>query len=203
MWYDHNIKEYADLAMEINQGYCKSKGYDFLKLDYLYEPDRPPAWQKIPALIHAVQKCTTEYVMWIDADAHFNRHAMFDLEAFFPPPERWATFSEDISAVPVGGEFAISCNTGAMIFRKCQESLDFLHTWNDSYEKYPNLGWWEQGALLRLWASGEIPFEGITFVPYNVLQTFPKLDNHNRKALVLHYAGVSKDERVNAMRDYN
>lgn len=200
------IKEYADIAYEITQKHCFNKEYDVERYHNVYYPEIHIAWQKIPLLIDMMQKKQTThgYIVWIDSDAFFNKDTTFSLDDFLPTGSKWVTLSEDIQRYECG-EYGLSINTGVMIFRICNESIQFL--W-DLLNRYKHEGWpfFEQGGIIQMIQNQLITLRDINFVPYNTLQTFPHAVDQvkymfNPGALVYHFPGSSKEERIKRFTD--
>lgn len=71
MWYDEHIKEYGDVNYLINKAYCKKHGYDIIQSSVrtYANTDRTPHWERIPLVLKFLPQY--DYLVWIDADAHF------------------------------------------------------------------------------------------------------------------------------------
>jgi len=69
MWYDEGIKEYADNCYKINKAYCDKHGYTIIQSSERYYTDRKPHWELFPLILKHINE--TDYIMWVDADAHF------------------------------------------------------------------------------------------------------------------------------------
>ena len=69
MWYDDGVKSFGDLSYEINKKYCDKHGYDIIKCDKRFFSDRHAAWERLPFILKHIKQY--DYVVWIDADAHF------------------------------------------------------------------------------------------------------------------------------------
>ena len=69
MWFDNQIKEYADINYKINKIYCDKYGYTLIKSNIRKYPERKPHWERIPLILENFDKF--DYLIWIDADAHF------------------------------------------------------------------------------------------------------------------------------------
>ena len=69
MWYDEGIAEYADINYEINRMYCEQNGIEIIRSNERNYADRKKHWERLPFIISQISKY--DYVIWIDADAHF------------------------------------------------------------------------------------------------------------------------------------
>ena len=72
MWYDEEIKEYADIFRKINEKYCNEQGYDFFYCNKKYT-NKPASYNKIFMFKELLDKNLYDYYVWIDADAHINK----------------------------------------------------------------------------------------------------------------------------------
>lgn len=207
MNYDDGIKEYADIAYAKNKEYCEKNGYDIRRYKKVYEPALEMTWQKIWLIKEVIEsvRLTHTHVVWIDADAFFNPVSQFKLEDFLPSCNKFATFSEDVRRYPLQ-PYGLSLNCGVMIYKVCQESIDFFDKINEKrkvVQKY--VSFHEQGTIIRMIQDGDISMKGIMFVPYNTIQTFPMTIqtspyDFNPKSLVYHYAGVDNKLRIEIFR---
>ena len=69
MWYDDNIKSYADIFYKINTKYCEKHGYTIIKSSERTYTDRKATWARFPLVLEEIERYDS--VMWIDADAFF------------------------------------------------------------------------------------------------------------------------------------
>jgi len=185
MWYDNNISCYADKFKYINQKYCDKNNYNLIFNNKTYLIGKEPSYQKLPFLLEILTNYNYDYVMWIDADAHFNNYDKLD--KFICPCGGDIIFSQDIS----GGE---DINCGVMIFKNTEYSKNFLNYWinNDIKNPYPH--WWEQGILRVIYAGNIMNIkEHSHIVKYGLLQSFTKYD---KNALITHLAGVPHNGRL-------
>ncbi len=93
MWYNDNIKKYADNFYKINQIYCEKHNYTLIKSSTRTYKDRNPHWERFPLLLKHIKDY--DYVMWIDADAHFYVDAL-PLEILINKYNKDIILSEDI-----------------------------------------------------------------------------------------------------------
>lgn len=102
-------------------------------------PDRPPAWDKLVMIYHALHLYPT--VMWIDADAIIcdpgrDIREVIDSRC----PMYLVAHKKESQSVP---------NTGVWVLRKDKRTFEMLEAiWN--HTAFLNHPWWEQGALIDL-----------------------------------------------------
>ena len=119
MWYDENIKEYADITSKINTMYCKKYNIDFITSHEKTYTDRKPHWERLPLLLKNLKKY--DYVIWIDADAFFYKDSPNITNIIKKYKDFDFIFSKDINKT--------SINTGIFIVKNTPYSLDFLKKW--------------------------------------------------------------------------
>ena len=54
MWYDDNIKNYADYAKKINKKYCDINNYSLIFSNKRNLPNIAPAWERLPLLLNTL-----------------------------------------------------------------------------------------------------------------------------------------------------
>ena len=69
MWFDDNIKKYAENNYKINKIYCEKYNYQIIKSNSKLLVNKKPNWERIPLLLKYLDEF--DYLIWIDADAHF------------------------------------------------------------------------------------------------------------------------------------
>ncbi len=185
MWYNEDIKVYADFFKKINEKYCNDNNYDFLYSDKKYT-DKPPAFNKIYLLKELLEKNEYDYYVWIDADAHINKMD-YPLEMFIDN----GIYPQDYNFI-WSGDLTPNINTGFFIVRNCDYSKQFIDLWIDT-KKTTNKHWWEQGVFTKMWVDNDMDIRKFSHCyRYGILQHFKnKWDN-----LVYHMAGTSKNDRV-------
>jgi hypothetical protein len=181
MWYNEDIKKYADFFKNINEEYCKKNNYEFLCSDKKYT-DKPPAFNKIYLLKELLEKNEYDYYVWIDADAHFCNNSKLEgyIENHIDKDFIWS------------GDKTPNINTGIFIMKNTDFSNTFLDKWINTKET-TNEDWWEQGILTKMPSSNDLNIKEHSFVfRYGMLQSFTDKSNN----LVYHMAGTSKEERI-------
>ena len=217
MWYDDAIKEYADIAYEINKKYCKIHDYDIIRSNnrYFDSSQRHPAWERLPLIKKILPNY--DYVIWIDADARFNLKSppLDNLISKFP--EKVFIFSQDMDEDGI--------NSGVFIIKNCKIANKFLEKWliAENEKRFYIHSNWDQEVLRKLYRDNVYNIQKIsTILPFGVLQNFSnegqdksknKKYYKNKKNLILHeygleksyikhYAGEYKDYRIKEMQKY-
>ena len=183
MWYDEEIKEYADIFRKINEKYCNENGYDFFYCNKKYT-DKPVSFNKIfmfKELLNNNQYY--DYYLWIDADAHINR---IDLRL-----ETFIKHNEDKDFI-WSGDITPNINSGIFFIKNTEFSKLFLSVWC-AETKTQNEDWWEQGVLTLMWVADTMDIKKHSHCyRYGVLQSFTShWDN-----FIFHMAGTNKNDRI-------
>ena len=146
MYYDSNIKEFADINYKINERYCSKYGYDIIKSDVRIYKDRTPHWERLPLILKIISKY--DYVIWIDSDAFFSNEAGPVINLIEKYKKYDLIFSSDKN-------YYSHINSGVFIVKNSDYSKQFLKKW--AYD--PNLyeyatsiknNWHDQNALLYM-----------------------------------------------------
>ena len=200
MWYDEGIKEYADNCYKINKVYCDKHGYTITKSSERHYTDRKPHWERFPLILNHIND--TDYIMWVDADAHFYIDAP-RLETIIEKYNTDIILSEDID----NAEYNI--NTGVFMLKNTQQVIDILNAWvinNDLYQKSKNeenFSIWQDQTLVRYFYKNNLnSIRNITSIsPYGELQHF-KNNDKKENTFIHHYAGTKKNVRTSASAKY-
>lgn len=184
MWYDETIASYGDINYKINKAYCDKYNIELIKCNKKRYTMRHPSWEKIPLVLHYIN--SYDYVMWIDADAHFYIDSANIVEFIKEHNTHNIIFSKDISG-PV--------NMGCFIVKNTPYSIDFLKKLgydevlyrNNTYSNY-----WEQGVVLNMFEKNILDIRHNSLViNYGVLQHFfeHELLKLTNKPFIFHLAG--------------
>ena len=71
--YDKNFEEIGDKTSKTLKNYADKFNYTFEKINHM-NIERPYAWNKIQILLNEIKNSDFDYILWIDADAYFNRY---------------------------------------------------------------------------------------------------------------------------------
>jgi hypothetical protein len=199
MWYDETISAYADINYKINKAYCDKNNIELIKCSERRYSNRHPAWERIPLILKHIPNY--DYVMWIDADAHFyiNSKNIKDYIDNINNINYNFIFSKDIK---------VAINTGCFIVKNTQYSIDFLTKWGYDEtlyknNKYPNF--WENGVILDMYKENILDIKNNSLViDYGVLQHFyeKELIKLTPKPFIFHLAGRNSKIRYSHSLDY-
>jgi hypothetical protein len=193
MWCDGKTsKRYGNTSYHINKIYCDKHGYDLIFSSERRHDRDDLAWEKVPMVIEHIKQY--DYVIWIDADAHFyiDRGPIEDV--IKEHPSSHFIFSEDCS--PLSPEFmadgCLSINTGLFIVKNTPESEEILNKWaydNDLFNL--RLSGWDQGVANKMYVTNTCRLRDQSVIlPFNVLQNFEKETKHD--PYIRHLAGNTK-----------
>tara|TARA_Y100000592_G_scaffold24136_1_gene37716 strand:- start:972 stop:1706 length:735 start_codon:yes stop_codon:yes gene_type:complete len=196
MWYDEGIKEYADNCYKINKAYCDKHGYTLIKSSERTYTDRKPHWERFPLILKHIND--TDYIMWVDADAHFYIDAP-RLETIIEKYNTDIILSEDIDNAKY------NINTGVFILKNTQQVIDIVDAWTNDDNLYQSLNYstWQDQALVRYFYKNNLnSIRDISSIsPYGELQHF-KSNDKKENTFIHHYAGTKKIVRTSSSAKY-
>lgn len=202
MFYDKNIKEYAELNNKINNLYCKKYEIDLIVSNKKTYKKRHSAWERLPLILKNISNY--DYVIWIDADAHFNYNSANIIELIEKTPHVSFIFSNDKSDDHI--------NSGFFIVKNTEYSIKFIKLWayNKSlYIKNSKPQWWDQGVLIDIFNKNLLNIKNNCFIyEYGFLQYFKQEEYDNFKSkfnnipFVHHMAGQNKQSRIEQSNNY-
>jgi len=184
MWYDSNISNYGDINYKINKRYCNKYNIEIIKCDKRRHPARHPAWERIPLILQHITKY--DYVMWIDADAHFYIDSKNIIDLISENEKYNIIFSKGISE---------TINTGVFIVKNTTYSIDFLTKWGYDAELYENNSypqWWDNGVILDMYNKNILDIKNNSVImDYGILQHMynKELLKFKNKPYIFHLAG--------------
>ena len=203
MWYNEGIKEYADIAKEINQKYCDLHGYDLIVDNVRRLPDRIYAWECIPSVLNVLNTDKYDYVMWIDADAFFrldhNNPNLLDT-ILTENKDKDFIFSDDVPGYDI-------INLGVFIVRNNNYTKNILQEMIVSeddkcklYKDWPA----EQRCMINMYHT-KIKDNSI-ILPIGDIQSLRGHYEQNndifKKSFILHLAGESNKYRSEIMNKF-
>lgn len=217
MWYNDEIKNYADKCYEINKKYCKKYGFDIIKSDKRFYKDRKPHYERFPLILENLKKY--DYVIWIDADAHFYLDSP-DISRLI---EKYSKYNfilsgdlddQNIKNQNIDRKNSSIINSGMMIIKNSEYSNNVVNHWLTSDELLIKRHGFNDQGIIRLYRADNINnFEKESIVlQYGIMQRFyrNKYDNYtqmfsyllNYKPYVIHYAGEKNDKRLKQINEY-
>ena len=210
MWFDNQIKEYADINYKINKIYCDKYGYTLIKSNIRKYPERKPHWERIPLILENFDKF--DYLIWIDADAHFYIDSPPITNIINTYPDKLFIFSEDEDQL-VKNVFNGELNSGVFIVKSCEESKLFLNEWGYNQELFIKWnGWktWNDQAILRsLYDTNFLNIKNNSaIIKYGVMQYFKENNitntefGLNNNPFIIHLAGSNTKTRIEHSKKY-
>lgn len=197
MWYDKGISDYADIAADINEEFCKANGFTFIKSDKRRMPERKPHWERLPLMLEVLDTNKYDYVMWIDADAAFIHKNNKSNELL----KLISLYNKDIllsSEQDGPNDLKPYINSGVIIMKNTQNSRNILKYWmsneckSNGDTQYSRTGWNDQNCIRY---SHLVNYENIQdyshIIPFGVLQTFDYLYPKHTHPLIRHFAGTT------------
>ena len=213
MWYDDNIKQYADINLKVNQLYCEKYSYEISVSDKRFFVEKHVSWEKLPFLYNTLISDKYDYVVWIDADAFFYIDSPPIENVIKKHPDENFIFSADKLKNPHSTFFGCSfpdINCGFIITKNTDYSKNFLQEWYSKQHKTLLKKVWEQGVLWNLYNNNYLNIQNESIIlPYNVLQHFHEVNTsyckkyglHDRP-FIKHITGRPTEERYQISKNY-
>lgn len=224
MWYNDDIKNYADMCYKITSNYCKKHGYDIVKSSKVRLENRKPHFERLPLILELIEKY--DYVIWIDADAHFYLDSPPIHTVINAYKDSEFIFSGDLdrgeNGILEGDKDLHVINSGFMILKNTKFVRDVVNEWaysEDLYKRRTPAHFQDQGVI-RLYLQENINdiMKRSKVIPLGVLQNFSILQNMKaiyanlykdyyekfnlNKPYVKHYAGIDNEQRIKLITEY-
>lgn len=193
--------KWARHSLYLNRKYAEKHGYEFILISEPYDANVTHAWQKIPAMIEALDK-GHKFVMYIDTDAVFNKHDI-NIESILEKyPGDILICSDETNS---GGLY--KTNGGAVIARNTEQSRYLLNKWWDLRNEYKEFAF-EQWAISDIYQKKlpDIDSSMISVAPENefnstyqdVLNYTNDLNKSPPDIFVLHFMAMNDETRERA-----
>jgi hypothetical protein len=197
MWYDDAIKDYGDIAKQINNTYCEKNNYDLIYSNKRLLPKRHPAWERFPLLLNTLNMNKYDHIVWIDADACFNSNSDNTIENIINEnKDTDIIFSGDVLDDQI-------INSGFIILKNSNISKQFCKNVIKSNKrpecrKHFNKRSWEQSCIIDLYTHDiDNIKDNSIIIPYKILQIFPHLQMDKiENSLIIHYAEADHEIRL-------
>ena len=199
MWFNNDIKEYAEINYIINKKYCNNYGYDIIKSNE-QTTSRSVVWERIPLVIKHLSNY--DYVMYIDSDAIFLKDSPPITNLIECHSEKLFILSNDID--DIDNKVNENINAGVFIVKNNPISYQILDKWYNEPQgnDQETLRYMVENNLLKI-------KEYSVLIPYGTLQNFPQCPQKNdgkygltHKAFILHLAGNNKEKRTVFSKSY-
>lgn len=141
---------------------------------------RPPSWFKIQAILRHLPN--HDFIWWMDSDAMFVAKDHWHWASLeFQKTEATVLICQDYNGF----------NCGVMVWRRCEESESSLWRIYDSYERFKDHPWFEQGSFHTMAES---------IAPHILPKRFNAYENELAEdSLVLHLPATSHTHRLKMM----
>ncbi len=225
MWYDSTMEKYGDVNYEINKRYCDRYGYDIIKSNVRHYTDRTPHWERLPFILSMFDKY--DYIIWIDADAHFYIDSPPITKAIDEYPEKTFIVSMDVDDPQYDRNVAV--NSGFFITKTTADMKMIFTEWMENKTLYDerygftvgnDRGLFQDQGILRLMLDKNLfgMRNKTQIVEYGILQFFPGVEKKifpnapivcepimfglNRHPFVCHWSKYNADDRYNNSKMY-
>lgn len=197
MWYDECSASYGDVNYEINKKYCEKYNIKLIRCNKRRYSNRHPSWERIPLILNTINDY--DYVMWIDADAHF----YIDSENIIQLINDNNNFNFIFSNTSY---LSIPINAGCFIVKNTQYSIIFLKKWgydDELYNNNSNPQWWDNGVLIDMLTANILDIKNNCIrVDYGILQHFYEGETFPTKPFIFHLAGNTAESRTTHSLNY-
>jgi len=184
MWYDNNIRSYGLLNYIINALYCRKYNIDIIKCNKRRVPNIEPNWERIPLLLEHINKY--DYVMWIDADAHFYVNGPSIIKLIEIYKDKNFIFSRDVNTS------STFINSGVFIVKNNEYCKVFLQDWINRNNIPDNYNFLDQGKLQTMYDINHKKIKSNSIViPFGILQNFGLRYKQKSLSYIIHLAGTS------------
>lgn len=174
--------------------YCRKQGYPFHNLTYTLDPNRPIPWSKILLVEKLLEDCETDWVFWSDADA-IVMNKKIKLKRFVDENYDMIVGSDDNGI-----------NTGQFLMRNCEWSKDFLKRVYAKTE-YIHHGWWEQKAIMDLYANNPEDKKHIKVLPQRDMNSYTPqhgpIHGYQKGDFIIHFAGIRGQDLINLIEKWS
>lgn len=139
---ESNLGDFLLLRLFKNKvDYCRIQGYEIFYNNAFLETKMDDHWAK-PAAIRASMLAhpDKEWIWWVDSDAVFT-----DME-FRLPLDKYKNYNLVVNGWPdlIKERSWLGLNTGVLLFRNCQWTLDLLSAWASMSQLSPDYDKWGQ-----------------------------------------------------------
>ena len=216
--YDENFSEIGDKTSKTLKNYAEKFDYTFEKIDQM-NLERPYAWNKIQILLNEMKNSNYDYILWIDADAYFNRYDIDIAEEI--EKDKNIYLVKHYCEVHKGSYYdntklvILRINTGVLMMKCCKDNEEFLEkVWNK--EEYINHDWWEQAAIMDIFGfkselngnlndnKGKSSYsKNLKFISnqWNSIPSNYDLSMEKQNQCIIHLAGMTIKNRIEYLKN--
>lgn len=187
------FSEIAKITSKSTKEYCEFHGYDYLFMDKNPDPTRQISWGRS----YLVKKNLDKYdwIWCIDSDLMIMNHTI-----------KLENIVDDYDVIVSARQGKIeNINTGSILWRGGMVSECLLNTlYRD--EEFPNKGYWEQSALIKVIQNDKDWLRSIKIVKPRLINAFYHFwfpeDNYQHGDFVVHLAGSGNNYRFNELQKF-
>ena len=182
-----NLDDWAYIAVDNKEKYCRKHGYDFVCKRGLYETkfeERHPSWHSIKLILEILDTTNVDWVFWSDVDA-LVMDATKRLEDFIKPAYDMVIPTQGQgeycgiktrNCLCCGHYFVKNTNWSKKLLKKLWE-------WpKDDYENYKTYSYWEQCGMNYLYNNNVMNFKEHVHIEQQnrAFNSFYFMDDKNR-----------------------
>ena len=212
MFYDDNLKIYADYSKKINEIYCRKYGYKFICSNNKELNHMTPHYERYKLLLDNINNC--DWIMWIDSDAYFYEDS---------PPLEYLIYNYDNNKNEYETILSYSklnilsdnyksydINNGVFLFKNCKNNIKILNRILNSgdikevAEKLHII--YDQAIFRYLYDNNYSNFkDNSCIIKYGILQHFFDFELNRfikTKPYIHHLALNNKKNRIKIIKNY-
>jgi hypothetical protein len=191
--YNSPFYDVARITAARMRQYAQIHGYRFVEHRSLLDITRHPAWNKIMAVRKAMSASRAQWILWVDADAVIMNYE-----------HRIEDLIEEGCDLIFGSDFN-GLNSAVFLARNCEwcrQFFDAVYSLGDvNYDPDHYGPKWEQNTIKHLLNNFSGINEHVALHPENRMNALP--GNYKAGDFILHLGGLSNEERLKALTEYN
>jgi len=177
-------------CLESIKKYCAKYSYELIVIDEKYYDDRPPAWNRIPAIMKLINnRKDITHVLYVDADAMITNYK-FSIE-----PLLWLMKIKD-KDILFTIDAANNINDGVAIYKNNNNTMQCLLA-AEKQTDYIHHTMWENAAFIKLYLDNE-KFRNSVLTINNTRLINSYIRGRCRWQFgdfIVHFAGISHEDR--------
>ena len=182
-----NLDDWACIAVDNKEKYCRIHGYDMVSKRGLYETkfeERHPSWHSVKLILEILETTDIDWVFWSDVDALIMDYTV-KLEKFIKPDYDMVIPSQGQGKYcGIKTRNCLCC--GHYFVKNTDWSKQFLRKlWDwpkDEYHNYKTYSYWEQCGMNYLYSKNAMSFDKHVYIEKQnrAFNSFYYVDNKNR-----------------------
>jgi ADP-heptose:LPS heptosyltransferase len=191
--YNSPFYDLATITAARMRQYAQIHGYRFVEHRSLLDQSRHPAWNKIMAVRNAMSSSRSHWILWVDADAVIMNYEHRIEDLIYEGCD--LIFGSDFNGLNSAVFLARNCEW-------CRQFFDTVYSLGDiNYDPDHYGPKWEQNTIKHLLNNFSGLKDHVALHPENRMNALP--DTYKDGDFILHLGGLSIEERLEALTEYN